>query len=208
VIGREGLAVCLDGSRSVSVKRAPTRVSDGPRPDGASRRVRLPVARTGKACANASFTTETRTWLFDNGAALLAGVIGTRSARSQTDSGAENGKITRAINQYAAARAKSRQGDIFVAGSNGLEECTQERRHRISMVVLSRPRSFSNEFQTCDVLGLIALIRKLLQRCSDPRVVDSFVVQRPGNPTSFFRGETGRSFLSRTLFADQFRRGR
>lgn len=83
------------------------------RPAGASRRVRVRLARSGNACARASLTIDARIGLLDNGARLPAIVFGTRSPRSHTESGAENGKMTSAINQQAAVRAAS-EIDIFV----------------------------------------------------------------------------------------------
>jgi len=90
-----------------------TALTEVPRSDGAWRRVRLRLARTGNACAKASLTTDDRIGLFDNGARLPAVVFGARSPRSHTESGAENGKSTSAINQQAAMRAAS-ESDIFV----------------------------------------------------------------------------------------------
>lgn len=82
-------------------------------PDGASRRVRLRLARTGNACARASLTTDARIGLLESGARPSAIVFGTRSPRSHTESGAENGKMTSAISQQAAVRAAS-ESDVFV----------------------------------------------------------------------------------------------
>ena len=89
--------------------------------------MRVFVGRTGNACASASFTTDARTGVFDNGAVDAEVVLGARSARSHTDSGAENGKMMSAISQHAAARVQSQQGDIFVVGIVEHEGCNQDR---------------------------------------------------------------------------------
>ena len=87
-------------------------MSDGPRSEAATRV--LVWARIGNDCANASFTTETRRGVCDSGAEGDVVNFGTRSDRSHTDSGAENGKTTSAISTHAAARVESQRSDIFV----------------------------------------------------------------------------------------------
>jgi len=90
-----------------------TAATEVPRSDDAWRRMRLRLTRTGNACAKACLTTDDRIGLFDSGARLPAVVFGARSPRSHTESGAENGNSTSAINQQAAVRAAS-ESDIFV----------------------------------------------------------------------------------------------
>ena len=90
-----------------------TAVTEVPRSDSPWRRLRLRLARTGNACAKAFLATEDGIGLFESGARLPAIAFGTRSPRSHTESGAENGKRTSAINQQAAVRAAS-DSDIFV----------------------------------------------------------------------------------------------
>lgn len=113
MIGRERPTVPVEEREADSVAIDTTAMDGVPRPDGASRRVRLRLTRTGNACARASLTTEARTGLLDSGARLPAIDFGMRSPRSHTESGAENGKMTSAINQQAAVRA-ARESDIFV----------------------------------------------------------------------------------------------
>jgi hypothetical protein len=114
VIGRARLEVSVEVQRSEHFDLAAITTSAGPRCNGAARRVRVLPTRIGKGWLSASLTTETRTGVFDSGAVIESVVPGTRSDRSQTDSGAENGKMTSAINQYAAARVESQPDDIFV----------------------------------------------------------------------------------------------
>jgi len=87
-------------------------MSNGPRSE-AARRV-LAWARIGKERANSSFSTETRSEAFDSGAVGDGVNFGTRSDRSHTDSGAENGKTTSAISRHAAVRVENQRSDIFV----------------------------------------------------------------------------------------------
>ena len=113
MIGCERRTVCVEPREAESVVAGGAAVTDVDRPDGASRRVRLRLARTGNTCARAFFTTEARTGLFDSGEPLPVVVFVMRSPRSHTDSGAENGKTISAISQQAAARA-ARESDILV----------------------------------------------------------------------------------------------
>jgi hypothetical protein len=113
VVGREGRTTVVAERDVDGVAVDPTVETKVPRSDGASRRVRLRLARTGNACAKACLTTDARIGLFDRGARLPAVVFGRRSPRSHTDNGAENGKRTSAINQQAAVRAAS-ESDMFV----------------------------------------------------------------------------------------------
>lgn len=113
MIGRERRTAVAGEDECDSVVLGAAEMNDASLPDGASRRVRVRLARTGNACARASFTTEVRTGLFDSGARFPAVVCAMRSPRSHTESGAENGKMTSAINQQAAVRAGS-ESDIFV----------------------------------------------------------------------------------------------
>src|SRR6476469_2006224 len=92
VIGRAGRGLLGDVRRSARGVWSAASMSDGPRSDAATRV--LVWARIGKDCANASFTTETRRGVFDSGAEGDGVNAGTRSDRSHTDSGAENGKTT------------------------------------------------------------------------------------------------------------------
>jgi hypothetical protein len=114
VDGRAGRGLLVDVRRSETKVRSAHRRSDAPRTAAASRRLRVPVVRTGNACAKAFFTTETRTEALDNGAALDAVSFGARSDSSHTDSGGENGNTTSAINAYVAPRMEYQPGDIFV----------------------------------------------------------------------------------------------
>lgn len=113
VIGCKRRTVRVEAREAENVVIGATAMTDVARPDGVCRRVRLRFARTGNACARASLTTDARTGPFDSGEPLPVVVFVTRSPRSHTDSGAENGKTISAISQQAAVRAV-RESDIFV----------------------------------------------------------------------------------------------
>ena len=113
MIGCKGRTVRVETREAESVVIGAAAMTEVARPDGVWRRVRLRLARTGNACASASLTTEERTGLFDSGERLPVVVFVTRSPRSHTESGAENGKTISAISQQAAVRA-ARESDIFV----------------------------------------------------------------------------------------------